>query len=65
MSNSISLCNSCAAPMCRWLLKMEISKGMEVVQEDRVYYGKKGRVDKVYIVKRCPDYQKSETEEKE
>ena len=33
---SDSLCNSCAAPMCRWLLKMEICKGMEVAQEDRV-----------------------------
>ena len=26
MNNSVSLCNSCAAPMCRWLLKMKISK---------------------------------------
>ena len=65
MSNSISLCNSCAAPMCRWLLKMEISKGMEVAKEDRVNYNHKGGVDTVYIVKRCPDYQKYEMEEEE
>lgn len=65
MSNSISLCNSCAAPMCRWLLKMEVSKGMEVVKEDRVNYNRKGGVDTVYIVKRCPGYQKNGMEEEE
>ena len=63
MNNSISLCNSCAAPMCKWLLKMEVSKGMEVVKEDRVNYSHKGGVDTVYIVKRCPGYQKWEGEE--
>ena len=66
MSNSISLCNTCAAPMCKWLLKMEISKGMEVVQEDRLtYIGKRQKVYPVYVVTKCPKYQKSEMEEDE
>jgi len=51
--------------MCRWLLKMEVSKGMEVVKEDRVNYNHKGGVDTVYIVKRCPDYRKNGMEEEE
>ena len=63
---SDSLCNSCAAPMCRWLLKMEICKGMEVAQEDRLtYIGKRQKVYHVYVVTKCPKYQKSEMEEEE
>ena len=58
MSNSDSLCNSCAAPMCRWLLKMKVSEGMEVAKEDRVNYGKKGGIQQVYVVKKCSDCQK-------
>ena len=66
MSNSVSLCNSCAAPMCKWLLKMEISEGMKVVEEDRMsFIGKRQKVYPVYVVKKCPNYQKSEMEEEE
>lgn len=65
MSNSISLCNSCAAPMYQWLLKMEVNKGMEVGKEDRVNFNKKGRVDTVYIMRRCPDYRENGTEDEE
>lgn len=63
--SSVSRCNSCAAPMCKWLLKMKVSEGMEVTKEDRVNYSHKGGVDTVYIVKKCLKYQKSEMEEEE
>lgn len=66
MINSISLRNSCAAPMCRWLLRMDISKGMEVAQEDRVtFIGKRQKLYPVYVVTKCPKYQKSEMEKEE
>ena len=64
MSNA-SLYNTCDAPMCKWLLRMEISEGMKVVEEDRVNLNKNGGVDTVYVVKKCPDYQKYKTEEEE
>lgn len=65
MRNSISQCNSCAAPMCKWQLKMEISEGMVVTKETRTNAAGKERVDTVCVVKKCPDYQKWEGEDEE
>ena len=56
-----SLCLTCTAPLCEWLLRGMKLRGMKVRQEwrslDRSYAYRK---QKVYIVETCPLYKKGD-----